>query len=193
MITNLVSPLNVWSLDDGTLGGRLDDVANDLRTIKASVGQYGLELILLKCESYIIGGTEADRQTAERMLRPIFPEITIAVDADLCLLGFPITPVAIRQKLVAKSADFDCLCFDLNILPAHRAFFLLKYSLSILKLTYLLRTCSAWLESDVLVSIDTKQRRSLTSNVNMELLLLIVLFPLPSANLKASYLPFARR
>lgn len=74
------------------------------------MGQYGFELNLARCESYIIGGTGAERRTAEGTLRAIFTEINIVADTDLCLLGLPITQAAVYEKLVTKSADVT-VCF----------------------------------------------------------------------------------
>lgn len=61
LIKKFVSPLNVWYSDDGTLGGKPDDVADDLIAIEASVGRYSLELNLSRCNRHIMGGAETDR------------------------------------------------------------------------------------------------------------------------------------
>ena len=47
---SLLSPLNVWYLDDGTLGGSADEVFEDFNTILRCYPQLGLELNMAKCK-----------------------------------------------------------------------------------------------------------------------------------------------
>ena len=47
---SLVSPFNVWYLDDGTVGGDIDSVLSDLQTVIDEGSKLGLELNTAKCE-----------------------------------------------------------------------------------------------------------------------------------------------
>ena len=48
------SELNVWYLDDGTLGGHPETVFKDLQKIKEATNSHGLEINPTKCELFII-------------------------------------------------------------------------------------------------------------------------------------------
>ena len=50
VVSSLCSSLNIWYLDDGTIGGELHEVAKDLKTIFDISPSLGLELNLRKCE-----------------------------------------------------------------------------------------------------------------------------------------------
>ena len=66
---SLSSPLNIWYLDDGTIGGSADDVFNDFVTIITSSSTLGLELNISKCELYI---PEPDLSTSEDIRAKFF-------------------------------------------------------------------------------------------------------------------------
>ena len=55
LISTLRSELNIWYLDDGTLGGPIDSVLENLETIKSSASSLGLHLNIDKCEFYPLG------------------------------------------------------------------------------------------------------------------------------------------
>lgn len=49
----LTSELNLWFVEDATLGGHPDVVVEDLKMIAAAKQLYGLELIHCKCEAFV--------------------------------------------------------------------------------------------------------------------------------------------
>lgn len=51
IIQSLTSDLNVWYLDDGTIGGLIESVMEDLSTLKERFRAIGLELNTTKCEA----------------------------------------------------------------------------------------------------------------------------------------------
>merc|ERR1712020_54115 len=54
IVSSMESELNVWYLDDGTLGGDTNTVFNDLQKIKDATNTHGLEINPGKCELFII-------------------------------------------------------------------------------------------------------------------------------------------
>jgi hypothetical protein len=54
IIKNLTSELNIWYLDDGTLGGKASDVLHDLEKIICDFKKIGLTLNFNKCELYFL-------------------------------------------------------------------------------------------------------------------------------------------
>ena len=54
LISNLKSSLNIWYLDDGTLGGDPNDVLKDWKKILVKGKEIGLSLNPGKCELYTV-------------------------------------------------------------------------------------------------------------------------------------------
>ena len=52
IISRLKCPLNVWYLDDGTIGGTLTHVLSDFATIKEESQKIGLEVNVAKSEMF---------------------------------------------------------------------------------------------------------------------------------------------
>ena len=50
VIKKLQSPLNVWYLDDGTIGGTATQVFSDFEIVKDESQKIGLEVTINKCE-----------------------------------------------------------------------------------------------------------------------------------------------
>lgn len=62
LVSSHTSPLNLWYLDDGCLGGDPDVFMDDSQTIHGAQDDYGLQLNINKCEAFIIGGNDGDRK-----------------------------------------------------------------------------------------------------------------------------------
>ena len=58
LVTSLTSPLNVWYLDDGTLGGPAQNVLEDLKLILSASLDIGLNMNSTKCELLIMGNPD---------------------------------------------------------------------------------------------------------------------------------------
>ena len=58
IIRQLNSKFNVWYLDDGTFGGDVDTVLNDLQFLKNELHSIGLDLNFSKCELYLPDSTD---------------------------------------------------------------------------------------------------------------------------------------
>lgn len=55
MTRALQSELNIWYLDDGSLGGNPDTVLEDLKTVIQMAAAIGLRLNFSKCEIMVLG------------------------------------------------------------------------------------------------------------------------------------------
>lgn len=64
MVNYLTAELNLWYLDDGTLGGDPATLIRDVRTVLAAPDDYGFELNLSECDAYISGGSESRQEMA---------------------------------------------------------------------------------------------------------------------------------
>ena len=54
LVNKMKSDLDVFYLDDGTLGGEVESVIEDLHKIKSAMNSHGLELNPTKCELFIV-------------------------------------------------------------------------------------------------------------------------------------------
>ena len=52
VVDKLKSPLNIWYLDDGTIGGDIEVVIDDVNTIVSASKAIGLEVNVGKCEIF---------------------------------------------------------------------------------------------------------------------------------------------
>ena len=131
---SMMSELNLWYLDDGTLGGRVSNLLQDLGTVLTVGPAIGLHLNKDKCE--IITGDDSVVQS----IRAILPNIRHIPCAEAVLLGAPIgDETSVDTVLSSKLIVFRRLASHLTTLHAHDALCLLKNCFSTPKLPYTLR------------------------------------------------------
>ena len=162
----MTSPLNVWYLDDGTVGGSLEEVERDLRRVMEMGESVGLELNQAKCEAFVYGGEETSRAAAIDRIRATAPTISLPSRVELCLLGSPVLPEGIANALEVKINNIRLLTSRLEELQAHHALFLLKNCLAAPKVLYVLRSSPAWTRPDKLQEFDGMIRTCLTNITN---------------------------
>ena len=54
LVNTSKSPLNIFYLDDGTLGGSESQVLEDFKLIRENMKRLGLEINSAKCELYLV-------------------------------------------------------------------------------------------------------------------------------------------
>ena len=91
IISDLSCPFDVWFLDDGTIGGSLDQALNDLRSIQQSFSEIGLSLNSDKCDITVLGNPclSTHRRTIVKA-RQILPGLIGVPGRSLILLGPPL-------------------------------------------------------------------------------------------------------
>lgn len=166
MVKALKSELNIWFLDDGSLGGDPDTVLQDLVTIIEWSSKLGLRLNFSKCELMVLGSN--NKQEIIDAFTTIAPGIIIQ-DNDITLLGAPLTDSGIATSISSKRQDLVRLVNRLAKMNSHQAFFLLRHSLSIPKLTYLLRTTPCWRAMNELEEYDNYLRTALEQITNCKM------------------------
>ena len=98
MVEQLCSQLNVFYLDDGNLGGSLEKVLHDLRSVEHIAGELGLQLNLGKTEIIC-----SDTATMNIMLQEV-PGLCVTKRQWATLLGSPIGGIeGLRETLMAKT------------------------------------------------------------------------------------------
>ena len=159
----LTSELVVFYLDDGTLGGRVGEVLQDLQTVECAAEDLGLQLNRGKSE--VIG-----RDTT--LLEPLLsaaPELTVTSPEQATLLGSALGDVeSVSRSIGVKTKMLEVMGDRLQHLRAHDAILLLRHAFAIPKLLYSLRTSPCFASSE-LVTYDNVLRATTSSVTNTHL------------------------
>lgn len=165
-IKDLNSKLNIWYLDDGTLGGDATTVLNDLETLIASFDSIGLSLNYSKCELYVTDSClEKDRTTD--LFKQLAPGIKIVDKESLHLLGCPIFDQSFENFINVKIQNFKATSHRLNKINMHSAYAIMKHCLFVPKFTYILRGSHLWKHPILLLNLDSIILDTLTSVFNI--------------------------
>jgi len=133
-LTKLQSSVKIGFTDDVTLSGDLHTVEEDVLTIMESSTETGLRLNTDKCDQDF---TEIDTLATFRDFIRVNKE-------DMTLLGAPVLEGKAQDKAIQdKINDLTRAVEGLAHIQAHNALVILKNSLAIPKLLYLLRTSAA--------------------------------------------------
>ena len=161
LIKKLKSELRIFYLDDGLIGGSTSDVLEDIRLIQREAALLGLCLNLSKSE-LISHNPKVCSFLQYADLIPIHPE-------EATFLGAPIGPPASLDSSIAnKIAALKVMSERLPHLQRHDALLLLRHSLAIPKILYLLRTAPCFLSSK-LEDFDCLLRSTLSAVLNINL------------------------
>ncbi|OWA52981.1 putative Retrotransposable element SLACS 132 kDa protein [Hypsibius exemplaris] len=97
---SLQSPLKTFYLDDGTVGGSVEEVLEDFERVAALGAEVGLELNPSKCdEVFVYGGDQTSRDAATASIRQFIPKLLSPTPEELELLGAPLLTTASTQLL----------------------------------------------------------------------------------------------
>ena len=166
VIMNMKSQLNLYYLDDGTLGDHPHTVLNDLQILIMACRTIGLEINPDKCEIYFC--SERDDAVVSAF-QNIAPGIRVATKSTLTLLGSPLMMDAVAVTADQKLMELKRLYAGLLGINSHVAYFLLKNCLLIPKLNYFLRTTPLWLFPSFLSLADELTKNCLESLLNLRL------------------------
>ena len=106
---DLVSEVNLWYLDDGTLIGTAESVLSDYKKIKDASDSLGLEVNPGKCEIMLVNPKENNNSTIAKF-RELAPEIREISKDNLTMLGSPIMVEAINGVLLSMLESFQLMC-----------------------------------------------------------------------------------
>ena len=157
------SEFNCWYMDDGTIGGTVEQLITDFNTIVAESMKLGLVVNVRKCE--IITD---DIHVVEKF-KVVAPGIKHVKSSAATLLGAPIGgEQSVDEILTTKLFELRRLSSRLSLLDAHDALFLLKNCFSIPKLSYTLRSAPCYTHQ-LLSEYDDTIRSTLQSILNIQL------------------------
>ena len=156
------SEMNIWYLDDGSIGGHVDDLCHVI-AVKCAGSRVGLQLNDAKCE--II----TDDTTVLHRIRDIAPAVKHISCNKAVLLGAPVGGASsVDDVLNEKLSVFSHLADNLLQLDSHDALFLLRHCFSTPKLLYCLRS-SPCFSSHVLLQYDYVIKQTLQQLLNVHL------------------------
>jgi hypothetical protein len=148
-------------LDDLTAGRRVDLVARDVELIEREAAALGLQLNKAKCEFITKNAQLIGQKEFAGFIRTPFD--------GMRLLGAPVMPGdEVTAVLSEKTEDLRRAVSRLTLLQSQDALTLLRYSLSIPKLLYTLRTSDCQ-SNPVLVEFDKTLRNGLSAILNVEM------------------------
>ncbi|XP_047989335.1 uncharacterized protein LOC125228717 [Leguminivora glycinivorella] len=150
VVSSLDSPLNVWYLDDGTIGGSPETVLNDLHKLVPALREIGLEVNPAKCELFCCDSSVGVRTDFEEVL----PGLRYLQKSSLCLLGAPIFPEGVGAALEDKRLALVRAKEHLGNLSAHVALILLRNCFAAPRIMYILRTAPTWLFQSEVAALD---------------------------------------
>ena len=163
LVSRLKSSFAVFYLDDGSLGGSLQEVLSDLRLVEEEAAKLGLHLNHSKSEIIC-----DDAPTRKAMVFEV-PGLHNVSCSQATLLGSPIGKVeCISDTIKEKTELLKLMGGRLSHLQSLDALLLLRHSFAIPKVLYTLRTAPCFLSPD-LETFDETLRTSLTSIVNVRL------------------------
>lgn len=167
LVSQLTSELNIWYLDDGTLGDSPDFVLSNLAVIIEKARSLGLELNSEKCELFFCNG-QVD-VTVANDFELLAPGIRIVKENDLELLGAPLLDEGMETFTRNQFEKILVLINRLKSLQTHYAYFILKNCLAVPKLVHLFRCTPLWKFPDLLHDMDMKMKSALETLLNTSL------------------------
>ena len=169
-IRSLCSKLNLWYVDDGNLAGTFEDVLNDYTTLRSAFLAMGLEVNPQKCELVFLGCTSNEqKQSILSKFSEVCPGVQVTELEDLVVLGAPIGSAALESTVEEKTQVLQAFYQKLQRIDADYALFLIKNSLHMPRLLYVLRTSPCFKLCEKLQRIDNYLRASLESICNVSL------------------------
>ena len=160
LILKLQSEFNVFYLNDGTIGGSVED---DLQLVEDEAGLAGLKLNHAKSELI------CDDVCARDAVMSAFSGLQVIAREQATLLGTPIGSVdLINSILTLKLEKLKLMGERLQHLSCQDALLILRHSLAIPKVLYILRTAPCFL-SDQLEAFDGVLRSILSQVLNINL------------------------
>ena len=164
---SLQSPLNIWYLDDATLGGSPEVVAVDLEKISSTLRNLGLEINSNKSEVINVNLTSLEFNKAKRLIQDCLCQVQETPIENSSILGSPLSSTGIQHSLKSKLETLRTMIGRLQLLDSHPAFYLLKSCFSLPKLLFILRSAPCYLEHSILAEFTDTLRQGMASICNI--------------------------
>ncbi|PXF39673.1 hypothetical protein BWQ96_10627 [Gracilariopsis chorda] len=162
--------LNVWYLDDGTIGDSPEKVFTCLQRLVSDLDDVGLDVNREKCELLMLNHTEKESIITRNLFEGLMPGLRVVSVEDSNLLGAPLMEKGIPAAVAEKREDLERLSSRLRVIENHQAFALLKNCFALPKLQYILRASPAYRNNEDLLLFDRviASALSMVTNVKFE-------------------------
>ena len=152
------SELNVWYLDDATIGGSPESVISDVQRCITGLKRIGLMVNPKKTEIINVGLAAGKFSRVVKSFNELLPEIKVAELTKMELLGSPILADATRCCIVNKLSEYKTMNDRILLLDGHLGLFLLKNAFSLPRLLFTLRTAPCHHHPEFLAKYDVITR-----------------------------------
>ena len=163
----VVSPLNMWYLDDATIGGPPGTVLADLRRLIPLLEGIGLVVNPKKSEIINAGCTEDELHAFRLSAVDVLDGVQHTEVDNLYILGAPVRPSATASSLKVKRGNLESLISRLRLIDAHPALFLLRNCLAMPKLLFTLRCSPCQEHPEELSQFDEVLRKAVEEICNV--------------------------
>ena len=131
------SPINIWYMDDATIGGPLESVCENLRRLILMLSNIGLKIIPSKTEVSNVSCYKC--QSVMLATKSALPGVTVTEHEDQGILGAAIDINGCRTGVPKVVERLSAMSRRLKSIDVLIAFFLLRNCLSMLLLLFKLR------------------------------------------------------
>lgn len=166
IVKNIKAPVNIWYLDDATICGPPDIVAQCISEIVPRLSEIGLVVNPRKSELTFLSDS-VDKEAVLCNFSSILPDIRNTALTDLDILGAPVFMTNLHVLLDNKQQCLGNMINRLKLLDAHPAYMLLKNCFAIPKMMYILRTTKAFSLPESLAAIDKTIREGFSDICNV--------------------------
>ena len=162
--------LNIWYLDDGTIGDSPEKVFTCLQRLVNDLDEVGLDVNREKCELIMLNHNEEESNFTRNFFEGLMPGLRVVSVEDSSLLGAPLFERGIPAAVAEKREDLERLSSRLKLIENHQAFALLKNCFALPKLQYILRASPAYRNNEDLSQFDRVivSALSMVTNVKFE-------------------------
>ena len=162
------SHINIWYLDDATIGGPVESVCEDLCRIIPMLSNIGLEVNPTKSK---VSNVCCDNfQSVLLAIESGLPGVTVTEREDLSILGAPTDINGCRTGVPEAGDRLSTMSGRLESIDAQPAFFLLRNCLLMPHLLYKLKSSACYRLNSELTQLDEtlQQAASTVFNVNFD-------------------------
>ena len=137
LLTNLAFKFKCGYLDHLSAGDNWKTVLQDLKELIDEARKLGLMIKPAKCELTVKGENTV---SILGKFNAFCPGNELIPVEDVTLLGAALGEKSLDTILEKKNEEFKCLCTNIEDIPKHHAFLLIKNCFAIPKLLYIIRT-----------------------------------------------------
>ena len=163
------SELNVWYLDDATIGGSPESVLSDIQRCITGLKRIGLKVNPEKTEIINVGLAAGKFSHLVNSFNELLLEVEVTKLTKMELLESPILNDATRCCIVKKLSEYKRMNDRILLLDGHPGLFLLKNAFSFPRLLLTLRSAPCHHHPELLAEYGVITRSTTEASCNIHL------------------------